>query len=117
VRLLAQTSRAFNGLGDVGNDALAPAADLVAEEPEAPEGTCADGTLGDDAVLRSLTPRRRLLDHEPALRQVDLQGRVVEIAAIAVLESGREPFEDLPVQPNGVAARAERQPVELDAHR
>jgi hypothetical protein len=93
------------------------AADLVAEEPEAHQRACAYGTLGDDAALRSLAPRRRLLDHEAALRQVHLQGRVVEIAAIAALESCREPFEDLPVQANGMAAGAERKPVEVDAGR
>ena len=117
LRLLAQPSRAFDGLGNVGNDALAPAANLVAKEPEAPEGTYADGTLGGDAALRSFAPRWRLLHHESALRQVHLQRRVIEVAAIPVLEQCRERFEDLPVQPYGLAPGAERQPVEVDAGR
>jgi hypothetical protein len=39
---------------------------------------------------------------------------VVEVAAVTMLVPGREPFEDLPVQADGVSAGAEREPVEVD---
>ena len=39
---------------------------------------------------------------------------MVEVAAVTVLDPGREPLEDLAVQADGVSAGAERQPVEVD---
>jgi hypothetical protein len=42
---------AVDRLGDVGDDAVAPAAHLVAEEAEAAGGADADGAFGDHATL------------------------------------------------------------------
>jgi len=63
----------------------------------------------------SSRPHRRLLDHEPRLGNVDLQRRVVEVAAITIVEPCRKRLEDASVPPNGVAAGAEWQPVQVDA--
>ena len=105
---IAQSDWAFDGLGDVGDGSFVPAADLVAEEPEAPERASADGALGDHAAARAFTPGRGLLDNEAPLGRVHLQRRVVEVATIAVLAPGRKPLEHLSVQADGVSAGAER---------
>jgi hypothetical protein len=39
---------------------------------------------------------------------------VVEVAAISPLEARRNRLEDAPVQAHRVAARAERQPIQID---
>ena len=39
---------------------------------------------------------------------------MVEVAAISTAEPRRDRFEDLPVQPHGVTAGAERKPVQVD---
>ena len=49
---LAQALRALDRLGKVGDDAVAPATDLVAEEPEAAGCADADRAFGDDPALR-----------------------------------------------------------------
>ena len=107
--------RALDRLRDVGDDAVAPAADLVAEEAEAPGCSCADRTLGDDAPLATLAPSRRLLDHEPPFRHLHFEGRVVELRAVPVLQPRRDRLEDKAIQTNGVTARAERQPIPVDS--
>ncbi len=81
--------------------------DFVAEKPEAPGRARAHRTLGDDAAIAALTPRRRLLDHEPSFWHVQLERGVVEVAAISPFEPCRYRLEDLSVQPHRVAAGAE----------
>jgi hypothetical protein len=115
VGIVAEPLWAFDRLVDVGDQALAPASDLVPEEWQASKGSDADRAFADDAMLLVLSPHRRLLDHEPHLGSVDLQRRVVEVAAFSTSEPRRDSFEHLSVQPNGVAACAERQPVQVDA--
>src|SRR4029453_4109524 len=92
-------------------------ADLAAEESQATGRARPDRTLGDDAALAALAPGRRLLDHEPALRDLPLERGVVEVAAITACEPRREPFEDAPVPADGVTASAQRQPVEINRGR
>jgi hypothetical protein len=62
IRVIADTERTCDGLGKIGDDAVTPAADLVAEQSKAAQAACADGALGDDAAFRVLVPRRCLLD-------------------------------------------------------
>jgi hypothetical protein len=88
---------------------------FVAEEAEAASPVCADRALGDDTSLAALAPCRRLFDHEPSRRYVHLERRVVEVGAIAMLQARGDCFEDEPVQADGVAAGAERQPVQIDS--
>ena len=114
VGIVAEASRALERLADVRNDAVAPAPDLVAEQPKATGRARPDRTLGDDSALAALAPSRRLLDHKPPLRVPHLKRRVVEVAAIAVCQPRREPFEDAPVQTDGVATGAQGEPVQID---
>lgn len=88
--------------------------DLVTEQAEPPEQPYPDGAFGDYAAARAFAPGGRLLDDESRLGYVYLERRVVEVAAIPMLESRREPLEDTPVVTDGVAARAERKPVQID---
>jgi hypothetical protein len=63
--IVAQSPRAFNGLGDVRDIPVAPATDLVAKDPKATGPAAADRTFGDDATLIAvLVTDRRLFDHE-----------------------------------------------------
>jgi hypothetical protein len=113
--IVAQALRALDRLGNIRNDAVAPAAHLVAEEAEAAGYAYADRASGDDAALAAFAPCRRLLDHESSLGHVYFERRVVEVGAVAVLQARRERLEDEAVQADGVAAGAEREPIEVDA--
>jgi hypothetical protein len=70
VGVIAEVLRAVERFCDVGDDAVAPEPDLVAEKPESSEGSCPYRTFGDDAALGAIAPRRCLLDHEPRFRHV-----------------------------------------------
>src|SRR4030095_2194610 len=85
VELPAQALRALDGFGDVRYDAVAPTAHAVAEDPKATGAARADGALGDDAHLAGALGDGSHLDHEPALRQVQLECGVVEVATLAPL--------------------------------
>jgi hypothetical protein len=64
--IVGQHLRARDRLGDVGDDAVAPAADFVPEDPEAPCQTASDRAFCNNAPLGSLVVTDRcLLDHEP----------------------------------------------------
>jgi hypothetical protein len=115
VRILAEAVRALDRLGDVGNVAVAPAAHLVPEESEAACRACPDRTLGDDAALGAVAGSDRcLLDYETSLRHAHLKCGVVEVAAVSPLEPRHNCLEDAPVQPDRVATRPERKPVQID---
>jgi hypothetical protein len=108
-------ARALDRLGNVGDQPLAPAADLVAEQSERPEQPGADRSLRDDAATRGAAGNRRHLDHEASVRETDLERRVIEVTAAPPLQPGRDRLEHAPIQPNRVSARTERQPVKEDA--
>ena len=105
---------AFHGLGNVGNDALTPAPNLIAKEAETTRTADAHGALGDDAALTILTPSRRLFDDVSALGNPHLQGRMKKIATLAVLMPRSKPLEDAPIQLHRVPAGAKREPVKLN---
>ncbi len=111
-----------SGLDDrlvrIGDGASAPSTDLVAEQPEPSRPSRPDRALGDDATLSSaLVWDRRGLDDEPAVGDAHLQGGVEESAPRAMLDEGFDRLVDLPVQADHVAARAQRDPVEVDRPR
>ena len=110
----ASALRAVDRLRNVGDDAVTPAPDLVAERSQPARHACPHCAFGDDAAVGALTPCRCLLDHEPSLRRVHLERGVVEIATIPVRKSRGEPLEDPPVETNRMTAGAERQPVQVD---
>jgi hypothetical protein len=114
--IVAEALRPVDRLRGVGDDAVAPATDLVAKEPEDAGYATADRPLGDDAAFVAVAPwDRRHLDHEPPLRYTHLECGVVQVTAFSPPEPSRNPLEDTPVEPNDVTARAQRQPVEVDA--
>src|SRR5439155_2690825 len=79
---------------DVGDDAVVPAANLVAEEPEPARHARAYGTLGDDAAIGGIAcSDRGHLDHETVLRRANLEGRVVEVAGTPPSYPCRDCFE------------------------
>src|SRR5207248_3351571 len=80
-RVVAQSLWTVDRLGNVGDDPVAPAANLVAKEPEASRGSAADGAFGDDAPLGPVAVAdRRHLDHESAVRHSDHKRGVVDVA-------------------------------------
>ena len=116
LRVVREPLRALDCLPDVRNDAAGPAAELVAEDAEAPCPASADRPAGDDPALLAVPAENgRRLDHESAFRHPDDERRVVEVARRATLEPRGEGLEDLSVQAYGMAAGAERQPVQINA--
>ncbi len=108
--------RAVDGLCEIGYHAVAPAVHLVAEDPETPRPPAPDSTLDGDAPSVARASRDRgHLDDESALRDVDDECGVIEIARLPVLDRGRERLEDASVETDRVATGAEREPVEVDA--
>jgi hypothetical protein len=86
-RIVAQSLRARDRLGHVGDDAVAPAAYLVPEDPEAPCPAAADRASGDDAAPRPVAGGDRgHLDDVLPLRHAHLQRGVVEVADGSPLE-------------------------------
>ena len=98
VGVVAQPTRAFDSLGDVRDNPVTPAPNLVAEQPKATRRSCPDWTHGDDAALAALAPGGRLLDDETSLWEAYLECRVVEVAAVAVLEPRRDPSKIRPLR-------------------
>ena len=87
----------------------------VPEDPEAPRPAASDCTFGNNATLPAVAVGdRRLLDHEAALRHAHLKRRVVEVARRPPLEPGCHGLKDPSVQSHRVAARAQREPVEVN---
>ena len=113
--VVRDADRARYRLARIGDGASAPSTDLIAKESEPSGPSCPDRTLGDDATLSSpRVPDRRGLDDESAAGDVDLQSRVEESGSRTMLDEGFERFVDLPIQTDHVAARAQRDPVEVD---
>jgi len=75
----------------------------------------ADRPFRHDAAPRTVrVADGRLLDHEAPLRKPHLERGVVEVARRAPSDPGRQRLEQPAVEADEVAARAERQPVEID---
>ena len=115
-RIVGQAARALDGLAEVGDDPVAPTPDLVAEDAPARCPTGPDRALRDHASPVAVPVRDRgLLDHESTVRHVHFERRVIKVAAAAAVNGRVTSLVDAPVQPDEVAACAERQPVEVDA--
>jgi hypothetical protein len=97
--------------GSTIDDAVAPAADLVAEDAQAAGPSGSDGAFGDDPAFPwTLVGDRGHLDGIAVARVLDRQGGVVDVASGATLDGGSDGFVDSSVEAHGVAARAERDP-------
>jgi hypothetical protein len=114
--ILCEVLRALDRLADVGKDPVAPASDLVPEELEPACGARSDGSLSDHAsVGGKVLPYRPLLDDVSAHRYTHDECRVVEIAAITMINPRGNCLKDAPVQPHTMAACPEWEPIEVDA--
>ena len=110
--------RASDCLGDVWDDPITPAANLVPKDPKAPCPTRSDCAFRNDTPLGPVgIANRGLLDHEPSLRHVDDERRVIEIAGRTASQSCCNCLVDAAVEPHRMTTRAERQPVEIDTGR
>ena len=88
--IVAQSLRAFHRLGDVWDDAVTPAADLVAKNPKAASPARSDRAFCDDAALRAVgITNRRLLDHESSLRYMHHKPGVIQVGNRASPQSCR----------------------------
>jgi hypothetical protein len=116
VEIVAEAMRTLDRLADVRDHAVAPASDLVTEEAEPARRVRPDGTLGDDATLGPVAGAERcLLDHEASLRDANLERGVEEVAGGPPGEPRCRRLEEASVQTHRMAARAEREAVEVDA--
>src|SRR6185503_19622193 len=107
--VLGEPPWAVDGLAGVRDAAVPPATDLVPEDPGAAGSATADRPFRHDAAPRTVrVADRRLLDHEAPLRKPHLERGVVEVARRAPPDPGRQRLEQPAVEPDEVAARAER---------
>ena len=113
--IIRQSLRTLDSLIDVRDHSATPAAHLVPEDPKSPRPAACDRTFGNDATLSAVAvANRRLLDHEATLFHMHDKRRVVEIARSPPLEPRCDRLEDAPIEPHEVAARADREPVEVN---
>jgi hypothetical protein len=104
--VVCQALWALDRFADIWDNAVAPAPDLVTEDPEASRPAASDRTFGNNAALQAvLVAHWRLLDHEAAIRHAHHQARVVEVAGRSPCESRYDGLEDPTVQPHRVATR------------
>jgi hypothetical protein len=115
VNVCGQPAWAFDRLSEVGNDSVPPAADLVLEDPQAARPASSNRTNCYDAAEGGVARRDGcLFDRIASFRQAYDECGVVEVAHRSVGSASGEPFEDASVVADGVAACAERQPVQID---
>jgi hypothetical protein len=100
--------RTCDRLRHIGDDAVAPAAYLVSEDPEAAGQVASDRPFCNNATVRSVAVTdRSLLDHKAPRRGTYNERRVVEIAGASPLQPGYHRLKDASVQPHRMAACAE----------
>lgn len=113
--VVAQPLWTLYRLGDVGDDAVTPAAHLVAKDPETSRPAAPNRALSHDTTPRSVAKDRRLLDDESPVRHADLKRRVVEVARGTPRAPCCDRLVDASVQTYGVTTRTQRKPVQIDA--
>jgi hypothetical protein len=116
--IVTQTLRACDRLVGVRDDPIAPPAYFVAQWAEAMESPAPDGALHHHPPRCSIRirDRPRVLDDEAALRNSNLECRVVQVERPPPLTAGLDSLVEAPIQPNEVASRPKREPVQVDAH-
>jgi len=113
-RIGADQQRAVDSPRGVRDDAVGPAAQLVAQDPEATGPPGPDGPLGDDTPSGAeRVGHRRQLDREALPSHRHHQRAVVERAARPPLSRGDQCLEQQTVASYAGPARAERQPQQL----
>ena len=88
---------AGHGFRHVGDAAVAPPADLIAEGARVTEPREAHSAIAHDTPICMLAaPHRSHLDHEAVGTEVHFQGGVIEVARLATFVSRHECLEDAP---------------------
>ena len=112
----ADYARAGDGLGHVGDGAVAPPPDLEPEQRRTSEEPGTDRAYADDSAIRTAAAQHRgHLDDETLRAQAYLKRGVVQVARSPMPVTCLQGFEDPPVEADAVAAGAERQPVQRHA--
>ena len=111
-------TRAGDRVVGVGDPAVPPAADLVAEQPNAAGPSHAHRALRHDTALFTVEVRhRRLFDDVATFRHTDFQSRVVQVAPRSPLHQRRQRLEHLSAEPHDPSTRAQRDPVQIHRSR
>lgn len=101
--VICQPPWALHSLADIRDLAIAPAADLVAEEPHGSRPAASDRPFGNNAAhLAVVIADWCHLDHVAPIRHMHRQRRVVEVAARTPLVPRYDCLEDAAVQPHGM---------------
>ena len=115
LRVVSGAHRAVDSFGDVRDVAAGPAPHFVAEDAETAEPSGSHWPFTDDtAVVGRDVPHRAHLDRVGDVAQVQHETGVVQIHGSPVLSPRRQPLVDAPVPAHDVAARAEREPEEVN---
>lgn len=113
-RWIDADSHCGRGGRGIGDEAIAPAADFVAEHPEPPCALHSDGPFGHDTSFGSVRIRDgRHLDHVAAFGNRDLESRVVQIARLSPMDQCRHRLEHLATGQHNSLTRAERDPQQI----
>jgi hypothetical protein len=107
-RVRTQTHRAGHCVGDIRDDAIAPAPHFVPEVPGAAQPGHANCAVTHFAIGFLVAPRRRDLDHEVVPTELHLECGMVEVTRLATLAEGRDRLESpaTPAHAMGSAARS-----------
>jgi hypothetical protein len=116
--IISDGHRAPHGIGDVRDDTVPTAPDLVAEQAEAAEPGHPDGALGDDSTLTSpVVADLGHLDDEATLGRHSHERGVEERATRATLNQRQERLVQLPAEAYDVVAGTEGDPIEVEARK
>jgi hypothetical protein len=111
-----ESLRTVHGFTGIGDHAITPAAQLVAEyaqpaRPAGPHRPFSHDAAGSPIGIQD----RRLLHHEPALRHPHLKRRVIQVADGTPGQPSSQPLVKPSVPTDGVPPGAQRQPTQVDA--
>jgi hypothetical protein len=114
--IMSDPDRASDRLIDVGDPAISPAPNLIAEDPESAEPSHPDGTLRHHTSPLAMQIRdRRLLNHEVTFWRGDDERRMVEITPGTTGNESQRSLKELPADPDDVRSGAQRHPVQVDS--
>jgi len=114
LRVIGDPHRAPDRLGDVRKGTAGPAPHFVAEEAEPAEPPCSNRPFTNGTALTlSDVPDRPHLDRVGDVMRSQHEGRVVEIRRSPMVSPRRQPLVHASVPAHDVAARAEREPVQV----
>ena len=115
VQILGHSHRTRDRRGDIGDAAVLPRPDLVAEDAEPSRPSHSHRAFGHDTSPFAVqVGDRSLFDHEATFRHLHNHCRVVQVAARASLCQRADRFEHFPAGSHNMRTGAQRNPVEVD---